>query len=423
MTMVKYSIRYNILPRENADGTHTVRARVSWDGKRVSACLANPVAESNWDDKLEMPKKGCGKLVTEIREISYAVTRLFDKCHVEMRVPTQREVKAMLTHKEMKHEGGNATLVDVMKAIGEDTEVAGAWSLNTRRNYNRVINMVSNWDRRITIAEFDKDAAEEFMQHCFARGLKNSTVMKCMKQMRWVVKTAASMGMCELTSASTFYPKYKVESENDVVYLTNDELSRLMSLDLSCNPHLERVRDVFVFCCFSGLRYSDAKNLRRDDIKNGCINVVTQKTSDPLKIELNAITDSILQKYKDECGTKALPALCNKKTNAHLKEIGKMAGLNQPVRKVWWVRQERFEEHVEKWTLLSSHCARRTFVVNALKLNISSEVIMKWTGHKDHHSMKPYVAIVDELKRSQMKKFDELTRYLDTNLTENVVKI
>lgn len=67
---------------------------------------------------------------------------------------------------------------------------------------------------------------------------------------------------------------------------------------------------------------------------------------------------------------------------------------------------KRVEKIVPKWELLSSHTGRRTFVVNALRLGIPAEVIMRWTGHSSYEAMKPYVKIVDELKKEQMSKFD-----------------
>lgn len=54
-----------------------------------------------------------------------------------------------------------------------------------------------------------------------------------------------------------------------------------------------------------------------------------------------------------------------------------------------------------------AHCGRRTFIVNALRLGVPSEVIMKWTGHSDYKAMKPYIKIVDKLKVSEMDKFNK----------------
>ena len=61
-----------------------------------------------------------------------------------------------------------------------------------------------------------------------------------------------------------------------------------------------------------------------------------------------------------------------------------------------------------KWELVGTHTGRRTFIVNALSLGITPNIVMKWTGHSDYKAMKPYLDIVDSIKASSMTKFDGL---------------
>ena len=58
--------------------------------------------------------------------------------------------------------------------------------------------------------------------------------------------------------------------------------------------------------------------------------------------------------------------------------------------------------------LVGTHTGRRTFIVNALSLGITPNIVMKWTGHSDYKAMKPYIDIVDSIKASSMTKFDGL---------------
>ncbi|MBP5535223.1 MAG: hypothetical protein J6X62_00355 [Bacteroidales bacterium] len=154
-------------------------------------------------------------------------------------------------------------------------------------------------------------------------------------------------------------------------------------------------------------------NCPAPDIKDGYISVVTQKTTDGLRIELNDFSRAILAKYsdfqKESHHGKALPVITNQKMNEALKDIGKAVGIDTPIRIVWYAGSDRREEVHPKLELLTTHCARRTFVVNALRLGIPAEVIMKWTGHSDFSAMKPYIKIVDELKEREMSKFNLLS--------------
>ena len=157
------------------------------------------------------------------------------------------------------------------------------------------------------------------------------------------------------------------------------------------------------------MRYSDVARLKKENITEDSINIVTQKTSDRLKIELNKYSKSILDKYSDRFfkNNLALPIKSNQKMNEYLKKVGMLAGLDAMLTIVRFHGAERIETTHRKYELISTHCGRRTFVVNALYLGIPSEVIMKWTGHSDYRAMKPYVAIIDDLKRQEMDKFNK----------------
>lgn len=104
---------------------------------------------------------------------------------------------------------------------------------------------------------------------------------------------------------------------------------------------------------------------------------------------------------------KALPVISNQKFNEYLKDLGKLAEFNDPETIVYYKGNERVEETFKKWQLLSTHAGRKTFVSNALFFNIPAEVIMSWTGHKDHRVMENYYKIIAPQKRREMDKFNE----------------
>lgn len=168
------------------------------------------------------------------------------------------------------------------------------------------------------------------------------------------------------------------------------------------------MRDVFLFQCFTGLRYSDVFNLRRSDVKGEHIEVTTVKTSDSLIIELNNHSKAILEKYQNVAfeDNKVLPVITNQKMNDYLKELAELAGIDEPVRQTYYRGNERIDEVTPKYALLSTHAGRRTFICNALALGIPPQVVMKWTGHSDYKAMKPYIDIADDIKANAMSKFN-----------------
>lgn len=241
-------------------------------------------------------------------------------------------------------------------------------------------------------------------------GLKNSTIAKKMEYLRWFLNWATTKGYNTNLTYKTFKPTLKA-TQKKVIFLTQNELDSLRKLQIPAGlSHLDAVRDVFLFCCFSGLRHSDVYNLRRDDIKDDHLEVTTVKTADSLIIELNSVTRGILEKYKDFpfSGNKALPVIQNQPMNRDLKELCRLAGVNERIRITSYTGNQRKDEVKEKWELVGTHTGRRTFIVNCLSLGIPPNVVMKWTGHSDYKAMKPYIDIVDSIKASEMTKLDTL---------------
>ena len=240
-------------------------------------------------------------------------------------------------------------------------------------------------------------------------GLNNTTIRKKLEYLTWFLRWARDSGFGVNPAFKTFKPTLK-QTQNKVIYLTKDELARIRDLDLSGTPRLEPVRDIFLFCCLTSLRHSDADNLRKTDVKGEHIEVTTIKTGDSVSIKLNKNALAILEKYKDVPfpGNRALPSYTNQAMNRSLKELCQLAGIDEPIRITTYKGSTRKDEVHPKWELVGTHTGRRTFIVHALSMGISPSVVMKWTGHSDYKAMKPYIDIVDSAKDEAMAKFDNL---------------
>lgn len=239
-------------------------------------------------------------------------------------------------------------------------------------------------------------------------GVKNSTLEKKLSYLKWFLKWATLKGYNKNIAYQTFKPTLKT-TQKKVIYLTKDEIRKVINLQLPKNKsYLERVRDVFIFCCFTGLRHSDVLNLRRSDIKEGHIEVTTVKTADSLVIEMNKMSMAILEKYKDIPleNNKALPVISNQTMNVYLKELCELAGIDEEIRITTYHGNERKDEIRKKYQLIGTHTGRKTFIVNALSHGIAPNIVMKWTGHSDYKAMKPYIDIVDSIKAQEMSKMD-----------------
>lgn len=209
--------------------------------------------------------------------------------------------------------------------------------------------------------------------------MRNSTIKKQLGFLKWFLRWAANKDYHRNKVYDAYNPKLK-DPEKPIVFLTWKEQDKLRDYRIpEAKRYLKRVRDVFFFCCFTGLRYSDVHNLCRSDIKDDGIEITTIKTSHLLRIELNKHSRAILDKYKNIPfrNDKALPVISNQKMNDYLKELCELAGIDEPVHETYYRGMNRVDEIHPKYEVIGTHAGRRTFISNAVSLGIPHTVIMK----------------------------------------------
>ncbi|MCQ2383596.1 MAG: site-specific integrase [Paludibacteraceae bacterium] len=281
------------------------------------------------------------------------------------------------------------------------------WSKNTLKNQKNVRNHLWRFNQNMVVDNLNKRTMQRLLEWMQQSGYNNSTIQKTFVTLKVFIRWLGEKKIIDPTECLSFRPKFKGVTDNKtVVYLTWEELTRFFNQDFGTR-FKNNVRDVFCFCCFTSLRFSDVSKLMKTDVHRDHIEVVTQKTAATLHIQLNDYSRTILERHSHLPGDKALPVYSNQKTNAALKEMGRAVGLNDSIKKVHFVGSQRIEETKPKWEYLTTHCGRRTFVVNALMLGIPTQVVMSWTGHADYESMKPYIAIAEEQKEESMKLFNK----------------
>ncbi len=232
----------------------------------------------------------------------------------------------------------------------------------------------------------------------YKKQLLNNTAHKNVQFFKSFMIWANTNNFTDNTNHRTFKSK---SEQNEVIYLTEEELMHLYNMKVD-NERLERVRDLFVFQCFTGVRFSDIENLSWDDIKNSTWNLRTQKTKDIIQIPLSGYALSILAKYGD--WEKPLPVISNQKMNKYLKELCKKAKINDTIKIVQYRGSERIENTYKKYEVIGSHTARRTFISLSLQKGMKPDVIMAITGHKTYKMMQKYINIADKTKRDEMDK-------------------
>ena len=406
-----------------------IRMRVNFASQRIEFTTGYRIDVAKWDGDKQRVKNGCtNKLKQSASEINAALLgyytelqEIFKRFEVAEIMPSPAEVKEAFNNRHGHNEKTELVSADTSnvpsnfyEAFDDFVRVCGRqndWTHSTFEKFAAVKNHLKNFRSELSFEFFDEEGLTEYVQYLReVREMRNSTVGKQLSFLKCFLRWSFKQGMHNNNAYDTFKPKLK-DTQKKIIFLTWEELNRLREFKIPPTKQaLERVRDVFLFQCFTGLRYSDVFNLRRSDIKGDHIEVTTVKTSDSLIIELNDHSRAILEKYKDVEleNDKALPVITNQKMNDYLKELAELAEINQPVRQTYYKGNERIDEVTPKYALLGTHAGRRTFICNALALGIPPQVVMKWTGHSDYKAMKPYIDIADDIKANAMSKFNQL---------------
>ena len=408
-------------------GNVPIRMRVNFASKRIEFTTGYRIDSAKWDTDKQRVKNGCSnKLKQSASEINASlleyyteIQSIFKRFEVEDVMPTPEQIKEAFNalHKPVseepkpKKEALPCDFFQVFDDFVEDCGRQSNWTDSTFEKFAAVKNHLTNFREGLTFEFFDERGLNDYVGYLRdVKEMRNTTIGKQLSFLKWFLRWAFKKGVHQNNAYDSYKPKLK-STQKKIIFLTWNELNRLREFKIPSNKQaLERVRDVFLFQCFTGLRYSDVFNLRRSDIKGDHIEVTTVKTSDSLIIELNNHSKAILDKYKDVAfeDDKVLPVITNQKMNDYLKELAEMAGIDEPVRQTYYKGNERIDDVTPKYALLGTHAGRRTFICNALALGIPPQVVMKWTGHSDYKAMKPYIDIADDIKTNAMSKFNQL---------------
>lgn len=431
---MKFKIKVGLHIKPNNKGKATeevgIRLRVSWAGLRCDIRSGYVIAPAKWDDANSCVRLGnknshgetAGAINRGVMAVASTIEEVLTRFELDnKRPPSVAEFKEAFDlaagrakPEEKKPEEKPLGFFAVYDLFTGEMGVTNNWTKSTYTKFSSLKAHLKNYNKKLTLEGFDKATFAGFVANLQTKVRQlNTTVAKNVGFLRWFLRWAAANGYYTGLAHLQYRPRFKGLDCKEVIYLEWDELIHFLNFEFPANkPSLPAVRDVFCFCCFTGLRYSDVAKLRRSDIHREqtppFMSIVTKKTTARLHIELNKYALALLDKYEGVGlpNDKALPVISNVKMNENLHEAAEVAGIDEPVNIVSYVGSERSEVVVPKYSVLTTHAGRRTFIVNALRLGIPAPVIMEWTGHSDFKAMKPYIKIVNDAKVENMERFN-----------------
>lgn len=403
------------------NGSRCVRIRVTYAGDRIDLHTKLSVTEKQWDSKKQRFKQGCvidgvqfNILNATIDTYIGFVDDYFNKASLREAIPTLQDLKQQFNY-TYKQSGKSQTdeFFFVFDKYIEERSETRRWSDEYKEMFIRVRSSLKAFKADIRFMDFSIETMNKYLQH-LSKTMYNEKIEKVLSMLKEFLKYANQKNYPVNKEFFEYEPMLR-KCERKVRYLTTDELKTIINLELEEGSSMDMTRDFFVFQCFTALRYSDIKQLKHDNIREVEggkyeIDILTKKDKDRIPFPLSKVATRIYTKYKDNLYDNGVvfPVISNQKYNEHLKELGKLAELKGE----WIDYQCKLDRVVEVKTPksdLTSHTARRTFVVTALNEGVELDLIAQITSHSDIVAMRPYIASTRKGKQKVIDALDNAT--------------
>lgn len=398
--------------KASASGTLPIYLRITIDGKRTEISTKRTIEIKKWSVEAN---KAIGR-TEDIRELNAYLDSLVSKvyqCQRDLIQDNKEVTTETLKNKFLGIEEKQVTLINLFKDHNKQVErlIGNGYSTGTLERYKTVCKHLQEFmkhtynvsDYRLNKINHKFITDFEFYLKSERECAHNSTI-KYIKNFKKIVRIAIANDWI----VKDPFLNYKVQlKEVKREFLSEEEMQTMLEKDLHTH-RLELVRDIFIFCCYTGLAYSDVKKLSKDSIVIGIdgekwIKTNRTKTGTRSSIPLLPPALKILKKYENSPLSVSkgvlLPVLSNQKSNAYLKEIADLCGIKKN---------------------LTTHLARHTFATTVTLSNgVGIESVSKMLGHTSIKTTQHYAKILDSKVSDDMailkQKFINQSTYLNLN--------
>lgn len=389
---MSFSVRFFTLKARARNGQVPIYCRIVVNRKKAEFSISRTIESHRWDESKQRPK-GNPELTAFVSSIESDLLSIHQREFMNGNSISAKEVK----NKFLSDELSDVLLIDHFNGfINQISKLTSEYSVPTVKKYKTIQRHLKSFlgvenQRSIRLSDFNVQQAYKFEQFLMSEsGLSRNTTTKYLKQLNAIFNRAVKLGLILRSPFNGFKFKYQPTTR---IFLDQKDIDSLETVSLE-NESLSRVRDVFLFSVYSGLRYSDVLALRRRNFtkdKNGqWIQFVSQKTKEQQRVPMLNKAMSIVDKYTSEAEItgKVLPVISNQKINAYLKVLADLAGIEKK---------------------LTFHVARHTFATTiTLSNNIPIEIVKEFLGHKKMSTTQIYAQITNQYLAESAIRLNEI---------------
>jgi site-specific recombinase XerD len=373
---------------------------------KISSKLSIPV--KNWNFEEQCVKSGT-EYAAEYNAMLKQQIKTIEDIYLKSVLAGVQFTKAYLEERfhEKKPEKGEKDFMELLPEWIESSRMTKTEGTikSHQTTFNHLMEFAKKKRYAITFESINRDFYNQFTKFLFYdKDNFNSNAGRHIKNIKTFLNDMTEQGLNNnLEYDKKYFKAFKDEPE--IFALTMDELKQMSVADL--DEKLDKVRDLFLFEAYTGIRFSDVQNLKHENPNSDFVLVPVIKTKDFLKLPLNTKAKSILNKYFDvEANRVELPKISNQRMNSYLKEICQILEWDEKITVVKFKGVKRYEFQMEKQELVTTHTARRSFVTNALELGIPPTLVMQLVGHKKIDTMKRYAKHNEKTLQDAINKFN-----------------
>ena len=391
--------------KQKTNGMIPLFCRITVDGQEARFGMKCDVNSQYWDVKAS---KATGRTVeaakinTLLDTTKAAIYRIYREIQERDNYVTAEKIKNIFLGIEQKHQ----TLLELFDYHNKErqTMIGVNISQAVYDSYLKIRQQVADFLLHkynlsdISVREVNSQILLDFEAHLLLQhGYARNTLVTVLKKLRHVFELAVKKDWIYKNP----FKEYDLQWQDvDRGYLTQAEIDTLIDFQFE-EKSLEKTRDIFIFCTFTGLSYTDVKHLTYDNIQSSFYGKLwikgrRLKTDVEYSIPLLNIPKMILEKYKGTTKNNlALPVYHAVNYNKFLKEVAKVCGINKR---------------------MSSHLARHTFATLTLTQGVSIETVSKMLGHTNISTTQIYAKVINEKVDNEMKQFAGNVKRWDAKL-------
>ncbi|MDD4010340.1 MAG: site-specific integrase [Fermentimonas sp.] len=394
---VSYFLRLNKLYR---NGEAPLLVRITYNGQRTEFTSNHRVKPEFWDQK---SNKALGKTVYA-KKVNGFLDHIYLSLCDSIKDLEERGMEVTAENIKNNHLGfiefKQVTLLSLYSEHNQKMEalIGKGYSFSTLQKHLTTVEHLKDFLKKnynsddILVDKINNQFLLDFEFYLKSnKSISSNTTIKYLKNLGKVIRSALNAGYIKRNPFTGI--KYHTE-EVERTFLDRSELQLLIDKKIP-NKRLEQIRDVFLFCCFTGLAFADVQALTADSLYVPNENEIwikkrRQKTKKWFHLPLLPQAKNILDRYSNhkirEKGL-LLPVPTNQKMNAYLKEIADLCGIKKN---------------------LTTHCARHTFATTVTLANgVSMESVSKMLGHSSLLMTKQYAKILDETIGREMQQLKD----------------